>query len=264
LEGLNARGAAPGPTAAASRARISLVAALLVVAVVAWLAVALFRPATEDDERMLTMGMGFWLFLGTWSLMMAAMMLPTVSPMVDAFVRVQLNRRAAGSPYVSTLAFVSGYLLVWCSVGVVAFVLAHWLEDAAMDREWLMENGARLGGLLIAAAGVYQLSPLKRICLRRCRTPMSFVATSWRDGGIGAVQMGVKHGAYCLGCCWLLFAILFPLGIMNIAIMAAVTALIVVEKVLPEGVRAALVAGVLLIGYGALVMAVPDALPGLM
>ena len=256
--------AAPRLTAAASRERSSVVAGLLVIAASAWFAVAWLRPAMANDGRMLTMGMGFPLFLGTWSLMMAAMMLPTVSPMVDAFVRVQSNRRAAGSAYVSTLAFIAGYLLVWCSLGVVAFTLARWLEDAAMDREWLMENGARLGGLLIAAAGVYQLSPLKRICLGRCRTPMSFVATSWRDGGVGAVRMGVKHGAYCLGCCWLLFAILFPLGIMNIAVMAAVTALIFVEKVLPEGFRAAMVAGVLLIGYGALVLVVPDALPGLM
>jgi len=256
--------ASPGLRAAAGRERTSIVALLLVVAATAWVVVALQTTGMEDDERMLTMGVGFPLFLGTWSLMMAAMMLPTVSPMVDAFVRVQSNRRAAGSAYVPAIAFVAGYLLVWCSVGVVAFVLARWLENAAMDREWLMDNGARLGGVVIAAAGVYQLSPLKRICLGKCRTPMSFVVTSWRDGGIGAVRMGLKHGAFCLGCCWLLFAILFPLGIMNVAIMAVVTALIFMEKVLPERLRAATVAGVLLIGYGALVVAVPNAFPAMM
>ena len=253
--------AAPGRSVIAGRERLSIVALLLVIAAGAWVAVAALSTGMEDDERMLTMGMGFPLFLGTWSLMMAAMMLPTASPMIDAFVRVQSNRRAAGSPYVPTIAFVAGYLLVWCSSGVVAFALARWLEEAAMSRMWVMDNGARLGGLLIVGAGAYQLSPLKRICLGKCRAPMSFIVTSWRDGGIGAVRMGAKHGTFCLGCCWLLFAILFPLGIMNIAIMAAVTALIVIEKVLPEGLRAASVAGLLLIGYGLLVVAVPDALP---
>lgn len=259
-----AQHSAPTLSTAAVRSRTPIIAALLVIAALAWLVVAWQSGGAEDDERMLTMGMSFALFLGTWSLMMAAMMLPAASPMVSAFVRVQSSRRAAGNTYVSPLIFVAGYLLVWCSAGVVAFVLARWLEDAAMDREWLMRNGARLGGGLIIAAGVYQLSPLKRICLGKCRTPMSFIVTSWRDGSVGAVRMGIQHGAFCLGCCWLLFAILFPLGIMNIAIMAAVTALIFIEKVLPEGFRAASVAGIILIGYGLLVAAVPDALPGTM
>lgn len=247
-----------------ARPRAAIVAALLVVAAVAWLMLAVQSNETDEDERMLTMGMGFPLFVGTWSLMMAAMMLPTISPMVDAFVRVQANNRVRGNRFVSPVAFVTGYLLVWCSIGVIAFVLARWLEDLSMDYMWLMDNGARLGGGLIVAAGIYQLSPLKRICLGKCRTPMAFVATSWRDGTLGAVRMGIDHGAFCLGCCWLLFAILFPLGIMNVAIMAAVTVLILAEKVLPYGTRVALIAGVALVAYGLLVVAIPDALPSMM
>ncbi len=251
-------------TGDSARQRTTIVVLLLLVAVSGWLAVAWQSTGMDDEERMLTMGMGFPLFLGTWSLMMAAMMLPAASPMVDAFVRIQSNRRATGNAYVSPIAFVAGYLLVWCSIGSAAFAVARWLEDAAMDQMWLMDNGARLGGGLIVAAGVYQMSPLKRVCLGKCRTPMSFIATSWRDGSLGAVRMGIEHGAFCLGCCWLLFAILFPLGIMNVAIMAAVTALIFVEKVLPHGVRAATAAGLVLIAYGLVVVAVPDALPSMM
>lgn len=247
-----------------ARPRAAIVVALLVVAAFAWLLLAVQSDGMDEDERMLTMGMGFPLFVGTWSLMMAAMMLPTASPMIDAFVRVQANNRARGNRFVSPLAFVAGYLLVWCSIGVIAFVLARWLEELAMDHMWLMDNGARLGGVLIIAAGVYQLSPLKRVCLGKCRTPMSFVATSWRDGTPGAVRMGIEHGAFCLGCCWLLFAILFPLGIMNVAIMAVVTALIFAEKVLPQGERVSRFAGFALVAYGFVVLAVPDALPSIM
>jgi predicted metal-binding membrane protein len=251
------------PAGDAARQRTTIIVLLLLVAGAGWLVVGWQGARMESNERMLTMGMGFPAFLGIWSLMMAAMMLPAASPMVDAFVRVQSNRRAAGNAYVSPVIFVAGYLLVWCSTGIAAFVLARWLEDAAMKHMWLMDNGARLGGGLIAAAGIYQLSPLKRTCLGKCRTPMSFVATSWRDGTLGAVRMGIEHGAFCLGCCWLLFAILFPLGIMNIAVMAAVTALILFEKVLPQGFRAAVLAGLALVAYGLLVVAMPDTLPSM-
>ena len=127
---------------------------------------------------------------------------------------------------------------------------------------WLMENGARLGGAVLIAAGLYQLSPLKRACLTRCRTPLQFVLTSWRDGYGGAFRMGLTHGVYCLGCCWLLFVILFPLGLMNVAAMAVITALIFAEKSLPAGHRIGQVAAAALIAYGLLVLVVPGALPG--
>src|SRR5689334_25116668 len=120
--------------------RATVVASLLVFAALAWLVLAIQSNRMDEDERMLTMGMGFPLFVATWSLMMAAMMLPTASPMIDAFVRVQANNRVRGNGFVSPFAFVAGYLLVWCSIGVIAFVLARWLEDLAMDRMWLMDR----------------------------------------------------------------------------------------------------------------------------
>ena len=126
---------------------------------------------------------------------------------------------------------------------------------------WLMDNAARLGGVVLLLAGLYQLSPLKDICLSKCRTPLQFILSSWHDGYGGAFRMGLEHGAFCLGCCWLLFVILFPLGIMNIAVMALVTALIFAEKALPIGRQISKFAGAGLIVYGVLIMFLPAALP---
>jgi predicted metal-binding membrane protein len=115
--------------------------------------------------------------------------------------------------------------------------------------------------LLLAAAGLYQLTPLKRACLAQCRSPLAFVMTSWRDGAVGAVRMGLRHGLYCLGCCWFLFAILFPLGMMNIAVLAAITLLIFAEKSLPWGDRLTWVAAAVLAAYGVAVLIAPQILP---
>ena len=122
---------------------------------------------------------------------------------------------------------------------------------------WLLDNAARIGGVVLILAGLYQLSPLKRACLSKCRTPMAFILTSWRDGYGGAFRMGLEHGLYCLGCCWLLFVILFPLGMMNVAAMAVITLLIFAEKSLPRGPQIGQAAASLLIAYGALVVAMP-------
>lgn len=249
----------------AGRERQLAVAALLVASAVLWVLVArLADGMAADDGAMLTMGMGPALFIATWAAMMAAMMLPAVSPMVDAFVRVQASKRVAGGRVVPVGIFVVGYLLVWIAAGVPAFVVARMLDSAAMDRPWLMDQGARFGGALILAAGLYQLTPLKRVCLHRCRTPMSFIVTSWRDGRAGALRMGVEHGGYCLGCCWLLFALLFPLGLMNVAVMAAVAALVFAEKVLPGGEVVTRVAAVALVAYGTAVLIHPALLPAMM
>jgi len=126
---------------------------------------------------------------------------------------------------------------------------------------WIMDNGARIGGVILVAAGLYQLSPLKRICLSKCRSPFQFILASWREGYSGAFRMGLEHGVYCLGCCWLLFLILFPLGIMNIAVMALVTVLIFAEKAFPIGPRIAQLASLVLIAYGVLVIIMPSLLP---
>ncbi len=135
------------------RERAAIIGVLLAASAIAWALVAwLSMDMDGDDEAMLTMGLGAPLFIGTWSLMMAAMMLPAASPMVDAFVRIQSGRKASGGAYVPVTIFLAGYLLNWAAVGVAAYAIARVLENQAMDHEWLMDNGARLGGVLIIAA----------------------------------------------------------------------------------------------------------------
>jgi predicted metal-binding membrane protein len=144
---------------------------------------------------------------------------------------------------------------------VLAYAGALWAERLAQQVPWLMVNAARIGGGVLVLAGLYQFSPLKRSCLTKCRTPLDFVLSSWRDGYMGAFRMGLEHGIYCLGCCWLLFVIFFPLGMMNVAVMAVLTLLIFAEKSFPMGQRIAQLAALALIAYGMLVVAVPGALP---
>src|SRR6266704_371644 len=204
-----------------------------------------------------------WVFL-IWKVMMVAMMFPTAAPMILTFSKIYTSKRQQELPFVPTWVFVSAYLLVWSLCGVVAYPLAVGIEQLAGQSMWLMENAAYLGGVVLLVAGLYQLSPLKNICLSKCRTPLQFILSSWHDGYGGAFRMGLEHGAYCLGCCWLLFVILFPLGIMNIAVMALVTALIFAEKALPIGRQISQIAGVALIVYGVIVIFVPAALPGVM
>ena len=247
----------------ADRRRSIVLALLLLLAGLAWAVMLAREMPMEDDGRVLTMGFGFPLFVVTWALMMAAMMLPSMSPMLDAFVRIQQRHRELGNRVIPPIAFTAGYLVLWGLSGVVAFFPARWLEDYAMERDWPASHLARAGGGLILAAGVYQLSPAKRFCLSRCRTPMSFITMSWRDGAGGALRMGLVHGGLCLGCCWLLAAILIPLGIMSVAAMVAVTALVFAEKVLPASLRVTEVSAAALIAYGLLVLAVPGALPNL-
>jgi predicted metal-binding membrane protein len=134
-------------------------------------------------------------------------------------------------------------------------------EALAENVMWLMDNAGRIGGAVLVMAGLYQLTPLKTICLAKCRTPLAFIMTSWREGRAGAVQMGLEHGLYCAGCCWLLFVILFPLGMLNIAVMAVITVLIYAEKVFPYGEFIGRLAGAGLVAYGLLAIFTPAILP---
>jgi len=242
-----------------------ILALLIAVAAVAWSVLVWQRIGMGADMRMdmysPTMGMAAPLFLAVWTIMMIAMMFPTAAPMILTFHQVQSGKRGRGETFVSTWVFVAGYMLVWSGMGVLAFAGAAGAE--MLDRHVGMSTAtaARIGGALLVVAGAYQLSPLKDLCLAKCRTPIGFILTSWRDGRRGAVRMGLEHGLLCLGCCWLLFLALFPLGIMNIAAMAVVTLLIFAEKTLPSGEGIAKVSGVALLLYGAAVLVFPQALP---
>jgi predicted metal-binding membrane protein len=238
-----------------------ILAVLLVLSFAAWLLLLGQSPMSGTNTMGLTMGMGATLFLAIWIVMMVAMMFPTAAPMILMFVQVQASKRDRGQPFVRAWAFVSAYLLIWALFGVVAYIAALKVEELAQQSAWVADNAARLGGAILVLTGLYQFSPLKRVCLSKCRTPLDFLLGSWRDGYTGAFRMGFEHGIYCLGCCWLLFVILFPLGIMNVAAMAVITALVFVEKVLPVGWSIARIAALILIAYGLLAIFVPGVLP---
>lgn len=262
----------PLPASAAdpvARSRRVILAGLLALAAVGWLVVAWQASdggamSDHGGDAMgldLTMGMAAPLFLAMWVAMMVAMMFPAAAPMILVFDRVQRGKREAGHSYVPTAYFVGAYLAIWIAFGGVAFALTAGIDRLATDAGWVMDEWARLGGALLIVAGLYQLTPLKEVCLRKCRTPLSFLMTSWRDGKSGAIRMGLLHGGYCLGCCWLLFVILLPLGVMNVAAMVVIALLVFGEKCLPAGNRLARVAAVVLVAYGLLVIVMPSALP---
>ena len=243
-----------------ARERNVILASLFALAGGAW-ALLLWQSTTGDEQAMgLTMGMGAYLFLANWVAMMVAVMFPTAAPMVLMFARVHAGKRQQGQAFVPTWVFISSYLAVWAAVGVLFFGAAVAAERLGEQSTWLTNNAARFGGGVLVLAGLYQLSPLKRSCLAKCRTPLGFILGSWRDGYGGAFRMGLEHGVYCLGCCWLLFVILFPLGVMNVAAMALIAALIFAEKSMTIGQQVAKVAAAGLIAYGLLVAFVPAAL----
>ncbi len=248
------------------RERKLILGVLLILAAASW-AVLIWQSAAMNSQAMgmgLTMGMSTGLFIAIWVVMMIAMMFPTAAPMILMFTTVYAGKKQTSQAFVPTWVFVSAYLLIWTLFGLVAYPLALGAEQLAGQSMWLMNNAPRIGGTLLMVAGLYQLSPLKHRCLAKCRTPLQFILGSWHDGYGGTLRMGLEHGAYCLGCCWLLFVILFPLGVMNIAVMALLTVLIYAEKSFLIGRQISQIAGVALIVYGVIVIFVPAALPGVM
>jgi len=247
-----------------TRERNLILVSLLALAAGAW-ALLIWQWASSDNDMMgLTMGMSAPLFIAIWVAMMVAMMFPTAAPMILMFHRVHTTRQERGQPFVPTWLFVSSYLLVWTVFGVVAYGTAVGLEGLADRSAWMTDNAGRIGGGVLVAAGLYQLSPLKRACLAKCQTPLSFITTSWREGSTGSFRMGLEHGLYCLGCCWLLFVILFPLGMMNVGAMALITLLIFAEKSTPVGRQTASFAALGLVAFGLLVIFLPNLLPTVM
>jgi predicted metal-binding membrane protein len=236
---------------------------LLALAAGAWAALLWQNADADMDMTMasLTMGLRAPLFLAIWVTMMVAMMFPTAAPMILTFHKVQAGKRERGDAFVSTWMFVAAYILVWTLAGVAAYAGALAAEAIAVRAALSSTTAARVGGAVIMLAGIYQLTPLKDLCLSKCRTPITFIMTSWRDGAVGALRMGLLHGAYCLGCCWLLFVILFPLGIMNIAAMAVITLIVFAEKTLPWGRLAPRATAATIVTYGAVVIAAPQVLP---
>jgi predicted metal-binding membrane protein len=190
-----------------------------------------------------------------WVIMMVAMMVPAASPMILTFATINRRRQDSGNPAVPTAVFLAGYLVIWSAFSLLA-ALAQWgLQAAALLAPHTLRVTPVAGALLLLAAGVYQLTPLKYACLARCQSPLGFILGEWREGARGAFVMGVRHGAFCVGCCWALMALLFAAGVMNLVWVAAIAGLVLVEKMAPPGRAVSWAAGAVLIAWGGWVLA---------
>jgi predicted metal-binding membrane protein len=209
------------------------------------------------DERtgspfMALMPMGRWgpyelaLCIAMWVVMMVAMMLPSAAPMLFMFHAMARRRFPARRAAARLAAFALGYLLVWTAFSVVAAVLQAWLHDAAVVNEAMVSASRPLDAALLVAAGVWQLVPAKARCLDTCRSPLAFLFAEWRDGVRGALMMGLRHGMFCVGCCWALMALLFVGGVMNLVWIALLAGVVLIEKLLPAGPWVAKAVGVAL------------------
>jgi predicted metal-binding membrane protein len=234
--------AAPQPIAAVPALpigeRILLYGELAALSALAWLYLVRMPMKPQDlgglGARMLSAlpprWADLWLTFMMWAVMMVAMMLPSVSPMVLAYARIASAR--GGRPALRVWLFASGYLAVWtlfsAAATAIQFAFLHWslISNALVTTPIV-------GAVILAVAGIYQLTPLKSVCLGRCQSPIGFFMTNWRDGAAGALRMGLAHGAFCVGCCWMLMALLFVAGVMNLAWVAAISVFVILEKATP-------------------------------
>ena len=256
---------------AVKRDGIVVLAALSTVVALSWaylLAGAGMNMSALEMTRMTAGGVGMdmmmrpavWdiryagLMFVMWWVMMIAMMLPSAEPMVLLFAAISRKQRETGSPFVPTSLFASAYLIAWAGFSVAAVGLQWGLERLALLSPMLVSASAALGGTLLLAAGIYQLTPLKRACLRHCRSPLQFILTHWRSGAGGTVRMGIEHGAYCVGCCWVLMGLLFFGGIMNLYWIVGLAVFVLLEKVTPMGHWLRNLGGIALIVWGTAVL----------
>ena len=267
------------------RDRTILLFSLGSLALLAWICVAWFGTAMHDPAlapagsdpapggmagmdhgpaaRVMAPGLAPWsmadflLMLAMWSAMMVGMMTPSAAPMILIYGRVARQAAERGRPLAPVGWFAAGYLLAWAGYALLATALQWLLEQAALLTPAMAAANGRFGGLLLIAAGLYQWSPLKYACLTQCQSPLFFIQ---RHGGFradrsGSLALGLRHGAYCIGCCWALMLLLFVGGVMNLLWIAAIAALVLAEKALPFGRIVARVAGIALVAAGAALVA---------
>jgi predicted metal-binding membrane protein len=242
--------------------QLGLIGLLLALAALAW-------AITNDQMAGMDAGPGtdpgtLGFFIGVWVVMMAAMMFPSIAPMVVMHARIQEGRRERGQRVAvgATAMFVCGYLVVWTFAGLVSYGI-YQLGRAATGDAFSWDNaGPYLAGGIVLAAAVYQLTPLKDVCLRHCRSPLMFLMKYWTPGRWGGLRMGVIHGGWCVGCCWALMAALFALGVMSLGWMAFIAGLIAIEKLLPWKSLANRGIAVLLLALGLAVAFTPASVPG--
>jgi predicted metal-binding membrane protein len=253
--------------------RRSTIGAILALAALAW-ALSLYQVRHTESLISLGLPMGLGsgmamvetplplqltLFLAVWFVMIVAMMFPSIWPMVLFHRAVSRNLPTPeGAPLT---CFLGGYLLLWTVSGLLVFLAYVAFGALQVALPSVASQIPRIGGGILVAAGLYQLTPLKDACLRRCRSPLEFVLTRWHPGSLGALRMGMEHGLYCFGCCWGLMAVLFSVGLMDLRWMAGLTALIALEKLTRWGPRVARVTGGLLAALGFVLAIYPHLLP---
>jgi len=238
---------------AGRRRTIGTTAALLGASLLAWIVMVQRMRGMDAGPGTDLGGLGW--FLGIWVTMTAAMMLPSAAPMVLAYSTFSRSRRRT--------AFVAGYLAAWTLFGLAAYGVYRLVAGAGLDVLDWGRGGPYIAGAALVAAGLYQLTPLKDVCLRNCRGPVGYLVRGWHEGRLGALRMGAEHGLFCVGCCWGLMLALFALGAMSLFWTAVAAAVIFAEKVLPQEKWTARVLAVALVALGALVALSPDNVPGL-
>jgi len=185
-----------------------------------------------------------------WSVMMFAMMTPSAAPMILTYTKIARQQKTTIKPVLGTAVFYFGYLLVWMAFSAAATLAQGGLHAATLLSPLMETTSPVIGGIILIAAGVFQFTPLKYACLSHCRTPMGYFMTEWREGKLGALVMGLRHGVYCVGCCWLIMALLFVAGVMNLFWIAVIAAYVLAEKLLPGGHKVSWGIGALMSGWG--------------
>ena len=257
--------AAPSRQTLPKRDRIAVLAALALLTALAWAYLVPMATGMEGMDGMAGMDGGamdggmaamqirpwtardFALMFAMWAVMMVGMMIPTAAPMTLVYAAVARKASREGTPIAPTASFVAGYVTMWTLYSVAATVAQWALDQAALLSPMMVSTSPMLGAALLGAAGVYQLTPWKQACLAHCRSPATFFSAHFRPGPLGGFRLGLHHGAYCLGCCWVLMGLLFLGGVMNLAWIAAITGFVLLEKVLPFGARGGQIAGVAMI-----------------
>ena len=239
------------------RDRAVVLMSLIALTALAWIYTAnLAGNAAQMSGTMAMPNLGHWgvaefgFMLVMWAIMMVAMMLPSATPMILIFAKICEKRKSERQPFAPTITFVAGYLLVWAGFSLVATALNWGLHAGGQLSSMMGHTPPIIGGAILIAAGVFQWTSLKAACLEHCRSPISFLMAHWHEGTVGAIRMGLHHGAYCLGCCWMLMALLFVLGVMNLPWVAVLTVVVLAEKVLPGGIWLSRILGGFLVIWG--------------
>jgi len=257
----------------ARRDRLVVLASLALLAILAWAYTALMALPGPEGERhgamgamagMAGMAMDAWkpwtaaeaaFMFVMWIVMMAAMMVPSAAPMVLAFARISRARAPTPGLMTSGAAFLLGYLALWAVFSLFATTVQGLLHAAALLSPSMASASPIFSGAVLIAAGIYQFTPLKRVCLSKCRTPLAFLIAEWREGSRGALVMGLRHGLYCVGCCWVVMALLFVAGVMNLVWIALLALVVLAEKALPYGQGVGRVLGIAAVAWGAWLLA---------